>query len=182
MRQDSDMKIQNITGQSTEQKVQECIKSIGLETEKPKRDIGVDLEVWHPANPEKKVYVQIKGRGKIQKNKRYRWFQIRTTKKQREEAVKAGLSVSDAWRKKVDICHFFVLVSEIHEEYWVFPTAIIHEIVNINKSKYGNREDNISGKQTEMDLDIEYGGKLLTEIYKSYRDNFRLIKEKLNNT
>ena len=81
MRSDDDMKIQNITGQLTEQKVQDCLKSIGLETDKPKRDIGLDFEVWHPANPAKKVYVQIKGRGKIQKNKRYRWFQIRTTKK-----------------------------------------------------------------------------------------------------
>jgi len=50
MRSDDDMKIQNITGQLTEQKVQDCLKSIGLENDKPKRDIGVDFEVWHPAN------------------------------------------------------------------------------------------------------------------------------------
>jgi hypothetical protein len=174
------MKPQNITGQSTEQKVWNRLRSIGLETDKPKRDTGVDLEVWHPANSEKRVYLQIKGRGKTQKNGRYRWFQIRTTKKQRDAAVKAGLSVSNAWQKKVDLCHFFVLVSEKHEEHWVFPVTIIHDIVNFNKNKYGKREDNISGKQAEMDLDIEYGGKSLTEIYESYKNNYVLISEKLN--
>lgn len=174
------MKPQNITGQSAEQKVRNRLRSIGLETDKPKRDIGVDLEVWHPMNLERRAYVQIKGRGKTQKNGRYRWFQTRTTKKQRDDAVKAGLSVSEAWQKKVDLCHFFALVSEKHEEYWIFPAAIIHEIVNFNKSKYGNREDNISGKQAEMDLDIEYGGKSLTEIYESYKNNFAPMCEMLN--
>jgi phage pi2 protein 07 len=173
------MKTQNITGQSTEQKVQNRLKSVGLETKKPKRDIGVDLEVWRPGNS-KRVKIQIKGRGKTQQNRRYRWFQIRTTKKQREDTLNAGLLVSEAWKKKVDLCDFFVLVSEKHEEQWVFPAAIVHEIVNINKIKYSNREDNMSGKQAEMDLDIEYGGKSLTEIYESYKNNFALISEKLN--
>jgi len=176
------MKTQNITGQSTEQKVRNCLRSIGLETKKPAPDRGVDLEVWHPANSDRKLDVQIKGRGKTQKNGRYRWFQIRTTRKQRDDAVKAGLLLSESWQTKVDLCDFFVLVSEKHEEYWVFPTAIIHEIINFNKSKYGKREDNISGKQAEMDLDIEYEGKPLTQIYDSYKNNLALISEKLNST
>jgi hypothetical protein len=179
MRQDYGMKIQNSTGQLTEQTVRNCLELIGLEAEKPKKDLGVDLEVWHPSNPEKRVYIQIKGRGKIQKNKRYRWFQIRTTKKQREESVKAGLPISEAWQKKVDLCHFFVLVSAQYGEHWVFPSSIIYEIINFNKVKYGNREDNITGKQVEMDLDIEYNGKKLTEIYGSYKNNFTLISEML---
>ncbi len=174
------MKTQNITGQSTEQKVQNRLRKEGFETEKPRQDIGVDLDVWLPVNPERKVYVQVKGRGKTQKNKRYRWFQIRTTKKQRDDAVKAGLPVSEAWQKKVDLCDFFVLVSEKYEEHWIFPSAIIHEIVNLNKSKHGKRKDNISGKQVEMDLDIKHDEKPLTQIYESYKDNFALIKEKLN--
>lgn len=174
------MKTQNITGQSTEQKVQNFLESIGLKAKKPNPDEGVDLVVWHPANSKRPVKVQIKGRGKTQKNGRYRWFQIRTTKKQRYDTVQTGLSLSEAWQGKVDLCDFFVLVSEKHEEYWVFPVAIIHEIVNFNKSKYGKREDNISGKQVEMDLDIQYGGKSLTEIYESYKNNFALISEKLN--
>lgn len=172
------MNVQNVTGQLTEQKVQDCLRSFGLEAEKPKRDIGVDLEVWHPSDPEKKIFIQIKGRGKTQKNKRYRWFQIRTTEKQRIESVKAGLPLSEAWQKKVDLCHFFILVSEKHEEYWIFPSAIIHDIITINKVKYGNRKDNLSGKQAEMDLDIENEGKRLTEFYGEYRNNFALILNK----
>lgn len=174
------MKIQNITGQSTEQNVQDILREKGLEVEKPRRDIGVDLEVWLPAKPQKKIYIQIKGRGKTQKNNRYRWFQIRTTKKQRDDTVKAGLAVSEAWQKKVDLCDFFVLVSEGKKENWVFPSAIIREIVNINKSRYGKRKDNISGKQAEMDLDMERDGQPLTKIYESFKGNFALIKEKLN--
>lgn len=123
------MKQQNVTGHSTEQKVRRHLKAIGLEAAKPKRDIGVDLEVWYPGNLGKKVYVQIKGRGKTQKNGRFRWFQIRTTAKQRDDAVKSKLPVHEAWQKKVNLCDFFVLVSEKHKEYWVFPSAIIHEIV-----------------------------------------------------
>jgi len=169
------MKTQKITGQSTEQKVQNCFRTIGLESEKPKPDRGVDLEVWNPTNPGRRVTVQVKGRGKIQKNGRYRWFQIRTTKKQRDDAVYMGLPVSETWQKKVDLCDFFVLVSEKYEEYWVFPAAIIHEIVNFNKIKYGRRKDNILGKQVEIDLDIERDGKPLTEIYASYKNNFALI-------
>lgn len=137
------------------------------------------MEVWHPANPGRRLNVQIKGRGKKQTNGRYRWFQIRTTPEQRNDAVKAGLSSSDAWQNKVDLCAFFVLVAEKYEECWVFPGEVIKEIVNSNKSKYGKRKDNILGKQVEMDLDIEEGGKPLTEIYESYKDNFTLISEKL---
>lgn len=173
------MKAQNLTGLSTEQKVRDSLKSIGLETQKPKRDIGVDLEVWHPANPEKKVFIQIKGRGKLQKNKRYRWFQIRTTKRQRNDSINSGISVSETWQNKVNLCHFFILVSEKYEEQWIFPSAVVHEIVNYNRIKYGNRKDNISGEQAEMDLDIEYDGRKLTEIYRSYKNNFVLISEKL---
>jgi hypothetical protein len=173
------MKQQGITGQSTEQKVRGHLKSIGLEAEKPKRDIGVDLEVWYPGNFDKKVFVQVKGRGKLQKNGRYRWFQIRTTEKQRNDAVKSRLPVCDAWQLKVNLCDFFVLVSEKHEEYWVFPSAIIHEIVNLNKSRYSSRKDNISGEHAEMDLDIESRGRPLTEIYELHRNNFTLIQKKL---
>ncbi len=58
------MKTQNITGQSTEHKVQRRLESIGLKVERPKPDNGVDLKVWDPANPERMVRVQVKGRGK----------------------------------------------------------------------------------------------------------------------
>jgi hypothetical protein len=69
------MKPQGITGQSTEQRVQKRLESIGLEFNKPKPDKGVGLMVWDPgANQESAVRVQIKGRGKKQKNGQYRWL------------------------------------------------------------------------------------------------------------
>ena len=175
------MRQQGVTGQSTEQKVRSLLKAVGLEAEKPIPDSGVDLKVWHPGNPEKKLCVQVKGRGKSQKNRRYRWFQIRTTEKQRNDAVKSGLPICEAWQKKVNLCDFFVLASEKHEEYWVFPKDIVHELVRLNKNKYGDREDNKSGKQAELDLDIEHEGRRLTETYKPYLNNFELVREKLNN-
>jgi hypothetical protein len=177
------MKTQGITGKSTEQKVQACLKLIGLESEKPKPDKGIDLIVWDSANHEKKPFIkiQIKGRGSIQQNGRHRWFQIRTTKKQRDDTEEAGLPVSETWQKKVDLCDFFVLVSEKHEEYWVFPVSIIYEIIEHTKDKYKNREDNISGKQVEINLDLDYQGRLLTDIYASYKNNFALIRERLKN-
>ena len=43
----STMKPQNVTGQSTEQKVRRRLKAIGLEAAKPKRDVGVDISGEH---------------------------------------------------------------------------------------------------------------------------------------
>ena len=169
------METQNTTGQLTEDAVKRCLEKIGLRAEKPIPDIGVDLNVYNSKNPDKKTKVQIKGRGEIQKNKRYRWFQIRTTEKQRELAVKSGLLVSESWKKKVDLCDFFVLVSLKYNEHWVFPKIIIHELININKIKYGNRADNKSGQQAEIDLDINFEGLPLTEKYASYLNNYQLI-------
>jgi hypothetical protein len=181
MQRGDTIKQQGVTGQSTEQKVRGLLKAIGLEAEKPIPDKGVDLKVWHPENINKKLYIQIKGRGKTQKNRRYRWFQIRTTEKQRSDAVKSELSICEAWQKKANLCDFFVLVSEKHEEYWVFPKDIVRELVTLNKIKYGEREDNKSGKQAELDLDIEHEGRRLTEIYKTYMNNFELVREELKN-
>lgn len=173
-------KAQNITGDWTERRVQGHLDNLGLKTMKPTRDIGVDLEVWHADRPDKKLFLQVKGRGKVQKNGRHRWFQIRTTPKQRDDAVKAGLPVSEAWRKKVGLCQFFVLVSEKHDECWVFPASVIAEVVRLNRAKYGKRADNVAGKQTELDLDIEHDGKALTELFAFYRNNFAIVCEALS--
>lgn len=170
---------QNQTGKATEALVFQRLQALGLEATKPRVDVGVDLEVWHPAAPDKKLGLQVKGRGAQQKNKRYRWFQIRTTEKQRQETKKTGLPVAQAWRKKVALCEFFVLVSLKHEECWVLPQEKVGEIILLNVPKYGRRSDNISGEHAEMDLDIEHEGRPLTELYAGYRENFRLIVEEL---
>lgn len=164
------MRTQIITGRLTEKKVQERLKLIGINAIRPKGpDKGIDLEI------EGKVRIQIKGRGERQTNRRYRWFQIRITKKQRENAS----SVFEALQKKINLCDFFVLVSLKYDECWVFPSSVIEEIIERNIIKHKNRKDNTSGAQVEMDLDIEYGGKRLTDIYKPFKENFDLIKDKL---
>jgi len=175
------MKIQQKTGQSTENKVKKLLEDSGFVVNKPIPDNGIDLEVSCKGAPKKKVLVQIKGRGWNQKNKRYRWFQIRTTPKQREDALKSGLSISEAWKKKVELCDYFIFVAEKYDECWVFPKDIVFQIIQINKCKYGNRTDNKCGKQAEMDLDIQHNGKSLTEIYAEYKNNTDIIKTKLKN-
>ena len=102
------MKIQQKTGQSTEYKVKKLLEFHGLTAKKPIPDNGVDLEVSCISAPEKIIRVQIKGRGCNQKNGRYRWFQIRTTPKQREGAVKSGLSISSSLQKNMTNAGFFL--------------------------------------------------------------------------
>lgn len=51
------MKTQNITGHLTEQNVEDRLRLLGLEAERPKRDIGIDLEVWHLNNPAKRIFI-----------------------------------------------------------------------------------------------------------------------------
>ena len=173
------MKIQQKTGQSTEYKVKKLLEFHGLTAKKPIPDNGVDLEVSCISAPEKIIRVQIKGRGCNQKNGRYRWFQIRTTPKQREGAVKSGLSISEAWKKKVELCDYFIFVAEKYDECWVFPKDIVFQIIQLNQCKYGNRADNRCGKQAEMDLDIQHNDKMLTEIYAEYKNIIDIIKNRL---
>jgi hypothetical protein len=156
------MRAQNITGQSTEQKVRNCLRSLGMEAEKPKRDIGVDLEVWHSARHDRFVNVQIEERGKTQKNRKYRCFQI-------------GIE-----KQKDNLCDFFILVAERHDEYWVFPKSVVCEIAEINAIKYGNRKDNEDRPQTEINLDIvDAEGVKLTQRYAEYLNNFQIIRNVL---
>jgi hypothetical protein len=76
----------------------------------PVPDRGVDFIVTSFNDPDIILKIQVKGRGKIQKNKRYRWVQIRTTKKQRDETHKEGLPLSESWRKKADLTDIFIFV------------------------------------------------------------------------
>jgi hypothetical protein len=156
------MRNQSITGLSTEQKVRKLLRSLGMEAEKPKRDIGVDLEVWHSAKHDRCVNVRIEERGKTQKNRKYRWFPL------------------GADKKRNDSCDFFILVSERHDEYWVFPKDVVCEIVEINSKKYKNRKDNEDGLQAEINLDIADDACVkLTERYAEYLNNFQIIRNVL---
>jgi len=127
------MKIQQKTGQSTENKIKELLEARGLVAKKPSPDNGIDLEVSCKEKPERIIRVQIKGRGSNQTNKRYRWFQIRTTPKQREDAIKSGLDISEAWRKKIELCDYFIFVAEEYNEQWVFPQEIVLQIIQISR-------------------------------------------------
>ena len=151
------------------------LKSLGLIARKPIPDKGIDLIVYHPDNPDKRLNLQIKGRGAKQSNKRYRWFQLRTSKAQRERAP----DPKDAWRMKVEKCDFFLLVSLYYDEVWVFPQKQVIELIERNQVVYGHRKNNIRGEQVEMDLDIQYEGTPLTELYKENKNNFMLIMKKL---
>lgn len=116
------MGTQNKTGTITENWVKEEILKLGLIVYKPIPDRGVDFLVTSSINPDIKLKIQVKGRGKIQTNKRYRWFQIRTTKQQREETVDQGLPLNEAWRIKVSKVDVFILVSELYKEFWIFDS------------------------------------------------------------
>ena len=67
LRRGDDINTQNITGQSTERKVQNHLRSIGVETEKPNPDIGVDLEVWHPRIREEGLMFRSRGAGRTKR-------------------------------------------------------------------------------------------------------------------
>lgn len=171
-------KAQNTTGKLTEEKVKKSLDGIGLIAEKPRHDKGIDLIVSSSAIPGKGIKIQIKGRGDRPKNGR--WFQIRTSPNQRDEVIKSGLHVSEALIKKINLCDFFILVSLKHDEQWVFPKSIIHEIIKANKEKYGKRDDNQKGHQAEMNLDIaDSNGDLLRDKYSFYKNNFLLIEKEL---
>ncbi|HNQ66619.1 MAG TPA: hypothetical protein PKL38_11615 [Smithella sp.] len=169
------MSIQNKTGDLTEAWVQEKITALGLIISKPIPDRGVDFIVSSAETPEKELKIQVKGRGKIQKNKRYRWFQIRTTKKQRDETLREGMPLNESWRKKLKLVDIFIFVSEMHHEFWVFQRDEIEDLVIANREKYGNRKDNRNGHQAEIDLDVEIDGIALSEKYRDNLDNWELI-------
>lgn len=102
------MNRQNHTGNLTESLVRSELQRRGLDAVKPVPDHGVDFLVSCASQTTKKLKIQVKGRGRIQTNMRYRWFQIRTTKRQREEAMAEGIELCDSWRVKVRLAEFFM--------------------------------------------------------------------------
>jgi len=169
------MSRQNKTGKLTEEWVKDKITSFGLIASEPVPDRGVDFIVTSVNDPEKNLKVQVKGRGKIQKNKRYRWFQIRTTQRQRDETLKEGLPLAESWRKKADLADIFILASEMFHEFWIFQRKDLDDLIFLNSKKHGNRADNKNGNQAEIDLDLEINGIPLTEKYRENLENWGLI-------
>jgi len=178
----SQYKRQIKTGYKTEKMVKEKLESFGLIAVKPKHDTGVDLEVYRPENPEKIVKIQVKGRNIQRTSDWNRWFQVRVNKKQRKRAEEAGVPATDAYKEKIRKCEFFVLVSVKQDEMWVFSQKEIFELIESNKTVYGNRPDNVRGEQKEMNLDIEVDGILLTDRYHENLNNFKPILEDLDLT
>jgi hypothetical protein len=173
--QSKDMSRQNKTGKLTEEWVKDKITSFGLIATEPVPDRGVDFIVTSVNDPDIDLKIQVKGRGKIQKNKRYRWFQIRTTKKQRDDTLKEGLPLNESWRKKADLADIFIFVSEMFHEFWIFQRKDLDDLILLNRKKHGNRADNKNGSQAEIDLDLEFGGIALTEKYRKNLENWELI-------
>ena len=172
------MNTQGKTGQLTEKWVIEKITNLGYHAEKPIPDKGVDLIVTSNLNHNKILKIQVKGRGQNQTNQNYRWFQIRTTKNQREETVQSGLPIYEAWRKKVDLADIFILVSERLNEFWIFTKAEIYQIVKMNiDCCYGKWKDYKTGTKVELNLEKEFNGKRIADIFKSNLNNWQLIND-----
>ena len=170
---------QSITGQKTELTVRKALEGYGLHVDVPRPDRGVDFVAYSPDAPHRIVRIQVKGRGKTQRNKRYRWFQIRTTKKQRTRTIEKGLPVSEAWREKANLVDFFILVSLRHQETWVLDHQDLETAIACNRIAYGGRKDNIEGIQAELDLDVEDGGVPLRTRLGHCLDNWGIILEAL---
>ena len=177
----SQYKRQIKTGYNTEKIAKEKIESLGLVVRKPKYDDGVDLEAYDPENPVKIVKIQIKGRNIQSSSNWNRWFQLRTSSAQRQRAESRGIPAADAYKEKVLKCDFFILVSVKHNEMWVFPQKDVLELIELNKTVYGNRPDNVRGEQKEMNLDIIVDGTPLTELYLYNLNNFEPIIKMLKN-
>ena len=64
---------QGKTGDLTETWVEEKLRELELDYYKPVPDRGIDFVVSNPKEPTKKLKIQVKGRGKIQSNNKYRW-------------------------------------------------------------------------------------------------------------
>lgn len=172
------MSRQGETGKKTEEWVKDKILEFGLDIYKPVPDKGIDFVITSKNKRNTLLNVQVKGRGKVQKNKKYRWFQIRTPKKLPKEISDDNLLLCETWRKKVELVDFFILVCEMYREFWIFEPQDIEQIIHINNLKYGNRKGVKEGFRVEMDLDVKYKGLPLTELFQENLNNWKLITDK----
>jgi hypothetical protein len=172
------MNRQQLTGKISEGWVKDKIDNMGFNSFKPTPDRGVDLIVSSSKKPETTLNIQVKGRGNIQSNNKYRWFQVRTTPNQRKKTLEESLPVSEAWVTKITKAEVFILVSIKYHEFWIFTSDDIEQLIHMNRLLYGHWKDNIDGSQAEINLDITSNGIPLTEIYQSNLNNWDLITDK----
>lgn len=172
---------QTATGQLTENRVIKKLTDLSLTPLKPSPDRGIDIEVRSPNNPNKVVNIQVKGRNP-NSDRNWRWFQVRVSSKKLLNGKKAGIDPNQLWKDQVNKVDFFILDVVKHDEMWVLPKNLVFELIRLNETVYGERPDNVFNydeplkqKQKEMNLDIEVDGQKLTERFKEYRDNFKLI-------
>jgi len=172
---------QNNTGNLTESRVKQKLESLGLIVRKPIPDIGIDFEVFSPADQNKSARIQVKGRNP-NLIKSYRWFQLRVQRCELDLARKANLSADDTWQKKVRMVDFFILDAVYHDEMWILSQEQTFQLILLNEHQYGKRPDNIfsyteplRGKQKEMNLEAKIPGIPISERYGSCKNNFAPI-------
>jgi len=174
---------QSVTGRLTEKRVKDRLRALGLVAYKPVPDIGIDLIVYNPYNPNRKAKIQVKGRNP-KKVRSYRWFQLRVSANEIRKIIMAGLPPDIAWQDKVNKADFFILDAVHLNEMWIFPKSKVFELIRMNGQQYGRRPDNvfedvnvIKPKQKEMNLDALYNGAPIRNHFFACRNNFNPIME-----
>jgi len=175
-----------LTRQLTEFMVKDKLESYGLDVSKLDEDYGiVDLEVRNPGKSSKVVRLQVKGCNP-DKSENLRWFQLRVSKKEIEQARDNGIPEAEleeaTWHKKVLAVDFFMLVAVKVDEIWVMDQSETFELIRLNEKKYHSRPDNIfvyekpvKYKQKEMNLDSGESAKRLA----SCKNNFSPLLQQL---
>jgi len=169
---------QNKTGNLTETRVKQKLKSFGLIVRKPVPDNGVDFEVFNPLDLSKCVRIQVKGRNP-KRIKTYRWFQLRIPKRQLELARDAGIAAEETWQKKVRKVDFFILDAVKFNEMWVLSQEQTIQLILLNEIYYRDRPNNIfsyeeplRGKQKEMNFEAPVPGTSIIERFALCKNNF----------
>jgi hypothetical protein len=153
---------------------------MGLEAEKPKRDIGVDLEVWHSARHDRHVNIKIAECVEAGTKRGFRLFRTITAEQQIEGANAAGLPMNEALQKAAALCDYFILWAENYDEYWVFPKDALSEILDVCSKERGKLKPAADCLQAVIDMDsVDENGSKLTELYADYLYNFQSIKNSL---
>lgn len=179
------------TGHIGEAECDKFLKENGFNSVRPTgSDIGIDRIVSSKEYPNKSAKIQVKGRSQVENP---RWFQLTVPGVQLRDAYARGQDLNEIWRKRIFMVDFWILVSILYNEIWIFPSQIIYQIAEANFPKYHTRRDNnysqiyidkngkVEKKQKELNLDIyDVNGIQLFKKYKEYINNISLIHEFLS--